>query len=64
MIDMQAPGRIRKSVAELGDLMEKLVARDPRGARKAGKLHVRSAASVAIRILRESQAAPTPGHAG
>jgi DNA-binding GntR family transcriptional regulator len=59
---MQAPGRTRKSVAELAGLMEKLVARDAKGARKAGSLHVRSAASVAIRILRDTQAAAAPGH--
>ncbi|WP_459615881.1 GntR family transcriptional regulator [Bordetella sp. 2513F-2] len=52
---MQAPGRARKSVAELAALMERLEARDGAGARKAGSLHVRNAASIAIRILRETQ---------
>lgn len=51
---MQVPGRAKKSVAELAALMEKLVARDGAGARKAGRLHVRNAASVAIKILRDA----------
>jgi len=51
---MQAPGRARKSVSELADLMDTLVARDASAARKAGSLHVRNAARVAIKILRES----------
>nr|WP_231852670.1 GntR family transcriptional regulator [Bordetella petrii] len=54
---MQAPGRAKKSLAELGELLEALAARDGRAARKAGSLHVRNAARVAIKVLRETQAA-------
>jgi len=53
---MQAPGRAKKSLAELGELLDALAARDGRAARKAGSLHVRNAARVAIKILRETQA--------
>lgn len=51
---MQAPGRAKKSVAELSDLLDALIARNAKTARKAGSLHVRNAAQVAIAILRES----------
>jgi len=51
---MQAPGRATKSVGELSDLLDALVARDAKAARKAGRLHVRNAAATAIGILRES----------
>lgn len=58
---MQAPGRAKKSVAELSDLLDALVARNAKAARKAGSLHVRNAAQVAIAILRESIKATEPG---
>jgi DNA-binding GntR family transcriptional regulator len=51
---MQAPGRARKSVAELADVMEAVAARDGKAARKAGSLHVRNAAKVAIEVLRQA----------
>ena len=51
---MQAPGRAKKSVAELSDLLDALVARNGKAARKAGSLHVRNASQVAIAILRKS----------
>ncbi|RYF55264.1 MAG: GntR family transcriptional regulator [Comamonadaceae bacterium] len=51
---MQAPGRAKKSVAELSDLLDALVARNGKAARKAGSLHVRNASQVAISILRKS----------
>lgn len=54
---MQAPGRAKHSVAELSDLLQALIARNGKAARKAGSLHVRNAAQVAIRILQESLAA-------
>lgn len=60
---MQAPGRAKKSVAELADLMSALVARDGRAARKAGSRHVRNAATVAIRILRSTEVAGAAGTA-
>jgi len=56
-MSMQAPGRASKSIAELADLMTALTARDARAARKAGSRHVRNAAAVAVKILRETQAA-------
>lgn len=57
---MQAPGRAKKSVAELSDLLDALVARNARAARKAGSLHVRNASQVAISILRQSHDAVAP----
>ena len=57
---MQAPGRAKHSVAELSDLMTALAARDGVRARKAGSLHVRNAAAVAIQILRDNEAAKQP----
>lgn len=51
---MQAPGRAKHSVAELSDLLQALEKRDARAARKAGSLHVRNAAKVAIDILKAS----------
>ena len=51
---MQAPGRAPKSVGELSDLLDALLARNAKAARKAGSLHVRNAAKVAISILRQS----------
>lgn len=53
---MQAPGRAKHSVAEISDLLQALEARNARAARKAGSLHVRNAASVAIAILQRSMA--------
>lgn len=51
---MQAPGRAKQSVAELSELLDALVARNAKAARKAGCLHVRNAAETAIGILRAS----------
>ncbi|MEI2417647.1 GntR family transcriptional regulator [Orrella sp. JC864] len=58
---MQAPGRAKQSIAELSDLMDALAARDGARARKAGSLHVRNAAAVAVRILREKEALKDAG---
>lgn len=57
---MQAPGRAKNSVAELSELMDALAARDGAKARKAGSLHVRNAAAVAVKILRDNDAAALP----
>jgi DNA-binding GntR family transcriptional regulator len=54
---MQAPGRSKKSLAELADVIEAVVARDGKAARRAGSLHVRNAAKVAIEILRQGNEA-------
>jgi len=54
-MSMAAPGRADKSLAELGDLLEALKAKDGKAARQAGSRHVRNASAVAIRLLRESQ---------
>jgi DNA-binding GntR family transcriptional regulator len=48
---MRAPGRIEKSVAELSELMEALLARDGAKARMVGQQHVRRAAEAAIALL-------------
>jgi len=52
-MSMQAPGRFKRSIDELGSLMVALEARDGKAARKAGSSHVRNAAKVAIESLRE-----------
>jgi DNA-binding GntR family transcriptional regulator len=48
---MTAPGRIKKSIAELSELMEALMARDGDRAVELGRLHVRMAAEAALRLL-------------
>jgi DNA-binding GntR family transcriptional regulator len=53
---MQAPGRAKKSVAELSEVMDAVAARDGKAARRAGSLHVRNAAKVAIEVLRQGTA--------
>jgi DNA-binding GntR family transcriptional regulator len=52
-MSMAAPGRASKSLAELGDLLKALEAKDEKAARKAGSRHVRNASAVAIALLRE-----------
>jgi DNA-binding GntR family transcriptional regulator len=54
-MSMAAPGRANKSLAELGDLLKALEAKDAKAARKAGSRHVRNAAAVAIGLLRKAQ---------
>lgn len=54
-MSMAAPGRADKSLAELGDLLKALEAKDEKAARKAGSRHVRNAAAVAIGLLRKEQ---------
>lgn len=54
-MSMGAPGRANKSLAELGDLLKALEAKDAKAARKAGIKHVRNASLVAIKLLRQSQ---------
>lgn len=48
---LQAPGRIRESMAELEILMAALAARDGEAARKAAAIHVENAASAALELL-------------
>lgn len=48
---LRAPGRSAQSIAELAELMDALLARDSRRARKAAVQHVRNAAAVAIKLL-------------
>lgn len=50
---MQAPGRTKESVAELSELLERLLAQDGPGAREAAARHVRKAAAAAIALLRQ-----------
>src|SRR5690606_29518037 len=52
-MSMAAPGRANKSLAELGDLLKALEAKDEKAARKAGSRHVRNASTVAIGLLRK-----------
>lgn len=54
-MSMAAPGRADKSLAELGDLLKALEAKDQKAARKLGSRHVRNAAAVAIGLLRKVQ---------
>ncbi len=51
-MSMGAPGRAKKSLAELGELVKELEAGDSKAARLAGSRHVRNAATVAINLLR------------
>jgi DNA-binding GntR family transcriptional regulator len=53
---MRAPGRIEKSIAELSELIEALIARDGNRARKLGQRHVRLAAEAAIGLLWQDEA--------
>lgn len=54
-MSMAAPGRANKSLAELGELLKALEAKDEKAARKAGSRHVRNAAAVAIGLLRKAE---------
>lgn len=54
-LSMQMPRRLTQSLEELGVLMDALVARDGKAARKAGGRHVRNAAAAALKLMRESQ---------
>lgn len=48
---MRAPGRIERSMAELSELVQALMARDGRRARRLGQNHVGMAAEAAIGLL-------------
>jgi DNA-binding GntR family transcriptional regulator len=50
---MRAPGRIERSIAELSELMEALLAGDGSRARSLGQHHVRMAAEAALELLPE-----------
>ncbi|NYT78311.1 GntR family transcriptional regulator [Alcaligenaceae bacterium] len=52
-MSMAAPGRAKKSLVELGELLKALEAKDEKAARKAGSRHVRNASAVAISLLRQ-----------
>jgi DNA-binding GntR family transcriptional regulator len=54
-MSMAAPGRADKSLAELGELLKALEAKDEKAARKLGGRHARNAAAVAIGLLRKTQ---------
>ncbi|MDJ0388843.1 GntR family transcriptional regulator [Roseomonas sp. E05] len=51
------PGRLAHTVAEIRRVVEAIEARDPEGAWEACRFHVRRAAAVALRILREREEA-------
>jgi DNA-binding GntR family transcriptional regulator len=48
---LRAPGRSPQSLAELAEMMDALIARDGKRARKAAACHVRNAAQAAIALL-------------
>ena len=48
---MTAPGRIKKSIAELSELMEALMARDGERACALARHHVAMAAEAALKLL-------------
>lgn len=50
---LQAPGREKASLSELGELLTAIQARDGKAAREAGIRHVRNAAAAAIALLGE-----------
>lgn len=52
-MSMAAPGRANKSLAELGELLKALEAKNEKAARIAGSRHVRNASAVAITLLRQ-----------
>ncbi len=56
-MSMQAPGRSKKSLAELESLLDALAARDGKKARKASISHVRNAGAIAIKLLRLAEKA-------
>lgn len=49
------PGRLPHTIAEIRRVVEAIEARDPEGAWEACRFHVRRAAAVALRILRERE---------
>jgi len=53
---LRAPGRSSQSLAELSDLMDALMERDGKRARKAAASHVRNAAQAAIALLEKEHA--------
>src|SRR3546814_242501 len=52
---MTAPGRIKKSIAELSSLMAALMARDGDRAAELARQHVTMAAEAALRLLSEAE---------
>lgn len=59
---LQAKGRSKESVRELGVLVDALVARDGRAARAAAMRHVENAAKAALAILRKEAATGNGAH--
>ena len=53
---MTAPGRIKKSIAELSNLMEALMGRDGERAYELGRHHVTMAAEAALKLLSDDDA--------
>ena len=52
------PGRLAASLAELGNIVKTIKARDAQAAARACRLHVENAGAIAITILAEDTAAP------
>ena len=60
MTSMTQPGRIEKSVAEVGSIVEAIAAHDPDAADAACRLHIEHAATAAVaRLSEEDEAAST-----
>lgn len=59
-MSLSAPDRLPSTIREIGRIVEAVERRDAEGARQACLDHVRAAAAVALRILRERDAAPSP----
>jgi len=53
-MSMQAPGRASESVAELDALLDALAQRDGKKARRASIRHVKNAAAIAVKLLRQA----------
>ena len=48
---MTQPGRLKKSLAEIREIYDRIAAHDPDGAEKACIVHIRNAAAVALAVL-------------
>ncbi len=60
---LSQPGRLAVSAAELGEIVRAINKRDAEGAARACRLHVRSAAAIAAKLLSAQQAVPAKAKA-
>ena len=56
---MVQPGRLRKSLAEIRTIYQRIAARDPEGAQAACVAHIHNAAAVALEVLARSESSST-----